>query len=534
MEYILETNNLTKVYGQKVAAKDVNLHIREGQIYGLIGRNGAGKTTIMRMISGLSRPTRGSYSQQAISLYESRTTLLNGGIIMKKLIVTLLALCLLLSCAPAPAHAEPMVFKTEGISLDLEDVLEASPNFVNLVELGILTREPFISCLYLEYYAMDKELLNELGEKFTSFSEEMQANIQLVTTGIRTILAQVIVTDIGDPEAVIQMLFGETPEGAEIMEFGECESYHYFVVTLPGFDEPEDYDIYTEYGMDPEEVRAAYEGLQAETDVVRAAFVERLQAAELFAPVDPEASLPGQILSFETTDIDGNPVSSADLFKDNQITMVNLWGSWCHNCVGEMAELAEIHTRLQEKGCGVVGVEWEREPIDGMVDEIHAFLEEKGTNYPNVIMPQDNEIFKQVNGYPTTFFVDSEGTILTLPISGALVDQYESTVDLLLSGGTEDTFTDAGTVKNDSGEYRVIVYNLKGEPVEGAVIQLCDDTTCAFQATDADGVAVFSVEEQKVYDVHVLMAPEGYAQDEGVYKTLDTCSDVSIFLQDAE
>ena len=39
MEYILETKNLTKKYGQKEAAKDVNLHIKEGQIYGLIGRN---------------------------------------------------------------------------------------------------------------------------------------------------------------------------------------------------------------------------------------------------------------------------------------------------------------------------------------------------------------------------------------------------------------------------------------------------------------------------------------------------------------
>ena len=62
MEYILETQALTKVYGTKEAAKDVDLHIREGQIYGLIGRNGAGKTTIMRMISGLSAPTSGSYS----------------------------------------------------------------------------------------------------------------------------------------------------------------------------------------------------------------------------------------------------------------------------------------------------------------------------------------------------------------------------------------------------------------------------------------------------------------------------------------
>lgn len=62
MGYILETKNLTKVYGQREAAKDVNLHIRKGEIYGLIGRNGAGKTTIMRMLSGLSVPTRGSYS----------------------------------------------------------------------------------------------------------------------------------------------------------------------------------------------------------------------------------------------------------------------------------------------------------------------------------------------------------------------------------------------------------------------------------------------------------------------------------------
>ena len=61
MGYILTTDNLTKKYGAKVAAGNVNIHVREGEIYGLIGRNGAGKTTIMRMISGLSSPTSGSY-----------------------------------------------------------------------------------------------------------------------------------------------------------------------------------------------------------------------------------------------------------------------------------------------------------------------------------------------------------------------------------------------------------------------------------------------------------------------------------------
>ncbi len=61
MEYILETEGLTKTYSGKEAAKDINIHIRKGDIYGLIGRNGAGKTTIMRMLSGLSRPSAGTY-----------------------------------------------------------------------------------------------------------------------------------------------------------------------------------------------------------------------------------------------------------------------------------------------------------------------------------------------------------------------------------------------------------------------------------------------------------------------------------------
>ena len=62
MDYIMTTEGLTKIYGSKAAAEDINIHIREGEVYGLIGRNGAGKTTIMRMLSGLSNPTSGSFT----------------------------------------------------------------------------------------------------------------------------------------------------------------------------------------------------------------------------------------------------------------------------------------------------------------------------------------------------------------------------------------------------------------------------------------------------------------------------------------
>ena len=60
MEYILTTDKLTKKYGDRPAANAISLHVKKGDVYGLIGRNGAGKTTVLKMICGLSCPTSGS------------------------------------------------------------------------------------------------------------------------------------------------------------------------------------------------------------------------------------------------------------------------------------------------------------------------------------------------------------------------------------------------------------------------------------------------------------------------------------------
>ncbi len=59
MNYIVETNNLTKKFPNKVAVNKVNMHIKKGDIYGFIGKNGAGKTTTMKMLLGLSNPSEG-------------------------------------------------------------------------------------------------------------------------------------------------------------------------------------------------------------------------------------------------------------------------------------------------------------------------------------------------------------------------------------------------------------------------------------------------------------------------------------------
>ncbi|KEI98754.1 bacitracin ABC transporter ATP-binding protein [Clostridium botulinum A2B3 87] len=58
-EYILKTTNLSKKYKKDFVVSNLNISIKRGEIYGFIGENGAGKTTFIRMITGLVAPTNG-------------------------------------------------------------------------------------------------------------------------------------------------------------------------------------------------------------------------------------------------------------------------------------------------------------------------------------------------------------------------------------------------------------------------------------------------------------------------------------------
>ena len=76
--YAIETNNLTKKYKNKTVVDKVNLFVPEGSIFGFVGENGAGKTTIMRLLTGLSEPSGGFYKLFDISntdrkIYETRS-----------------------------------------------------------------------------------------------------------------------------------------------------------------------------------------------------------------------------------------------------------------------------------------------------------------------------------------------------------------------------------------------------------------------------------------------------------------------------
>ena len=69
---LIETNELCKKYSKALVINHVNMHVPEKSIYGFVGENGSGKTTIMRLVMGLAEPTSGGFSLFGISNRDRR------------------------------------------------------------------------------------------------------------------------------------------------------------------------------------------------------------------------------------------------------------------------------------------------------------------------------------------------------------------------------------------------------------------------------------------------------------------------------
>lgn len=72
---VLKCENLSKSYGQKVVLNELNLELESGKIYGLIGRNGAGKTTMLSIMSNQNPATSGMVTLDGENIWENRKAL---------------------------------------------------------------------------------------------------------------------------------------------------------------------------------------------------------------------------------------------------------------------------------------------------------------------------------------------------------------------------------------------------------------------------------------------------------------------------
>lgn len=130
---------------------------------------------------------------------------------------------------------------------------------------------------------------------------------------------------------------------------------------------------------------------------------------------------------FQTKDMHGNEVTS-DIFSEADLTIVNFWGTFCGPCINEMTELAKWDIPDNVQFIGVM-VDVHSDGSDEYA-QAEKIIEETGVTYTNIMINQQfNEIYEQLVGVPTTFFVDKEGNIIADPIIGANVVGYKEFVE---------------------------------------------------------------------------------------------------------
>ena len=158
-----------------------------------------------------------------------------------------------------------------------------------------------------------------------------------------------------------------------------------------------------------------------------------ISALTLKAPDQQKTNLEiGETVAFETTDLDGNPISSKVLFAAGRVTMINLWATWCHACREELPELAEIAKEYEGKGCRIVGICLDADE-EGIPAEAKEILKEAGVEYLNLVPPEGVENLLPTICYPTSFLFDSEGRLIAEPIRGAHIEEYRPALDKALA-----------------------------------------------------------------------------------------------------
>ena len=179
------------------------------------------------------------------------------------------------------------------------------------------------------------------------------------------------------------------------------------------------------YNANVARYREEYIALADSADEVAAGFSFRERQEQ----PDPFAGLIGSRLEFTASDPDGNPVSSAELFARREITVVNIWTTWCAPCVAELPQLREPHARLRRNDCGVVGM-----LADDDLDAARSLMAENGVDYPVILAPEDLRDIIPLDAVPTTLFIGRDGTVLAAPVVGADPERYEAVTNALLGG----------------------------------------------------------------------------------------------------
>lgn len=127
---------------------------------------------------------------------------------------------------------------------------------------------------------------------------------------------------------------------------------------------------------------------------------------------------------FETSDLDNNKVTQ-EIFKENKLTMVNVFSSTCNSCMEELPHLAELSKEYKDKKVGIVGlnidVDTTQKPDDASKKAVLDTLADKKGDMKVVFVDKNlaDKFMKKADILPYTFFVDKDGNIVGEEYLGA-------------------------------------------------------------------------------------------------------------------
>ena len=173
----------------------------------------------------------------------------------------------------------------------------------------------------------------------------------------------------------------------------------------------------------------ADESLKKEVEKIDVTLTEMTPFQQLSAFDQPqETSNAGDstnVGKFETKGVDGKDYTEK-VFSDYDLTLVNVFTTWCSPCVNEIPELEKLYEEMKEKGVGVVGVVLDTVGDDAKQNEdtvkkAGVLQEKTKASYP-FLVPDSTMMNGRLNGvsaFPETFFVDKEGNIVGETYSGS-------------------------------------------------------------------------------------------------------------------
>ena len=169
-------------------------------------------------------------------------------------------------------------------------------------------------------------------------------------------------------------------------------------------------------------------------DINQPALVEESDASDVVAEKDNWLS------DLDTIDLNGESIDSS-IFKENELTLVNVWASWCPPCIAEIPDLAKLDKEYENVGIKGLVVEHEK---NGMFMEIglglsieekkivEDILEKSKAEYGQILVSEDMKHgpLATVAEFPTSYFVDSDGNFVGEPVKGAKsIDQWRFIIE---------------------------------------------------------------------------------------------------------